>query len=123
MNPEQVLASSPDVIAIGGTNWSPDGNIMRLGFYATSKQASEHLGLYAKRAGWLDLTAIKTGRLYAIHYNYFIRPYNFAGVEAMAKYLYPKEFANLNSEKDIADFFNKYMLVKYSGIFSADWSK
>ena len=123
MNPEQVLASNPDVIVIGGANWTPDGNIMRLGFYATPKGASEHLNLYTKRAGWSDLAAIKNGRLYAIHFNYTVHPYNFAGVEAMAKMLYPKEFADLNPEKDMAEFFNKYMPVKYTGIFSADWIK
>jgi len=123
MNPEQVLVSNPDVIVIGGANWNPDGNIMRLGFYATKQSASQHLDLYTKRAGWTDLTAIKTGRLHSIHYNYFIRPYNFAGVESMAKFLYPKEFKDLNPEKDVAEFFDKYMPVKYSGIYSADWSK
>ena len=123
MNPEQVLVSNPDVIVIGGANWTPDGNIMRLGFYATPKSASEHLNLYTKRAGWSDLAAIKNGRLHAIHFNYTVHPYNFAGVEAMAKMLYPKEFADLNPEKDMAEFFKKYMPVKYSGIFSADWKK
>ena len=121
LNPENVLVANPDVIVIGGANWNPDGNIMRLGFFATPEKASEHLGLYAKRAGWCGLSAIKNNRLHAIHFNYFIHPYNFAGVEAMAKFLYPKEFADLNPEKDMAEFFGKYMPVKYSGIFSADW--
>jgi len=121
LNPETVLVANPDVIVIGGANWNPDGNIMRLGFYATPEKASEHLGLYAKRAGWSGLSAIKNGRLHAIHFNYFIHPYNFAGVEAMAKFLYPKEFADLNPEKDMAEFFSRYMPVKYTGIFSADW--
>ncbi len=121
LNPEQVLVSNPDVIVIGGASWKQDGNIMRLGFSATREDASAHLGLYTKRAGWPDLSAIKDGRLHALHFNYFIHPYNFAGVEAMAKFLYPKEFADLDPEKDMAEFFEKYMPVKYSGVFSADW--
>lgn len=123
MNPEQVLVANPDVIVIGGANWNPDGNIMRMGFYVTPQSASDHLALYTQRAGWPDLAAVKTGRLHSLHFNYFVHPYNFAGVEAMAKFLYPKEFADLDPEKDMAEFFDKYMPVKYSGRFSADWIK
>jgi iron complex transport system substrate-binding protein len=123
MNPEQVLAANPDVIVIGGANWNPDGNIMRMGFFVTQQSASDHLGLYTKRAGWSDLNAIKNSRLHSIHYNYHIYPYNFAGVEAAAKFLYPKEFSDLDPEKDMKEFFDKYMPVKYSGRFSVNWIK
>jgi iron complex transport system substrate-binding protein len=123
MNPEQVLVSDPDVIVIGGANWNPDGNIMRLGYYATTESASAHLSLYAKRPGWSDLTAIKTGRLHAIHFNISIYPFNFAGVEAMAKFLYPDQFSDLDPDKDLLEFFDQYMSVKYAGTFWADWSK
>jgi iron complex transport system substrate-binding protein len=117
------LAANPDVIVIGGANWSPNGDIMRMGFYVTSPGASEHLAKYTKRAGWSDLSAIKNGRLHALHFNYSVHPYNFAGVEAMAKFLYPDKFSDLDPEKDMKEFFDKYMPVKYSGRFSADWIK
>ncbi len=123
MNPEKILAANPDVIVIGGANWNPDGNIMRLGFYATPQSVSEHLNLYTQRAGWPDLAAIKNGRLYALHFNYGVHPYNFAGVEAMAKFLYPDQFSDLDPEKDMKDFFDKYMPVKYSGVFSGSWQQ
>lgn len=123
MNPEQILAADPDVIVIGGANWNPDGDIMRMGFYVTAESAGEHLGLYAKRPGWQDLSAVKNGRLHALHFNYFVHPYNFAGVEAMVKFLYPEEFADLDPEKDMKEFFDRYMPVEYSGRFTADWIK
>jgi iron complex transport system substrate-binding protein len=123
LNLEQILVANPDVIVIGGANWNPDGNIMRMGFYVTPQSASDHLALYTKRAGWSDLSAIKNDRLYALHFNYFVHPYSFAGVEAMAKFLYPDKFTDLDPEKDMKDFFDKYMPVKYSGLFSADWIK
>ena len=123
MNPEQILTANPDVIVIGGANWNPDGNIMRMGFYVTPESASEHLALYTKRAGWADLSAIKNGRLHSLHFNYFVHPYNFAGVEAMVKFLYPDKFADLDPEKDMKEFFDKYMPVEYSGRFSADWTR
>ncbi|RII34395.1 ABC transporter substrate-binding protein [Clostridium chromiireducens] len=123
LNAEKVLASNPDIIIIGGANWNPTDNIMRLGFFATQESASEHLSLYTQRAGWSDLNAIKNGRLHALHYNLYGRPYGFAGVEEMAKMLYPKEFSDLDPEKDIQEFFSKYMEMPYSGIQWAKWHK
>lgn len=123
MNPEQILTADPDVVVIGGANWNPDGNIMRFGFYVTPKQVNDHLELYTQRAGWSDLDAIKNGRLYGLHFNYTVHPYNYAGLEAMAKFLYPEEFSDLNPEGDMKEFFDKYMPVEYSGTFSGGWEK
>jgi iron complex transport system substrate-binding protein len=123
LNPERVLSENPDIIIIGGANWNPDGNIMRMGFFVTQQGASDHLDMYTKRAGWSELKAVKNKRLYSIHYNLYNKPFGFAGVEAMAKILYPDEFKDLNPEKDIDDFFNKYMPVKFSGTFWASWGK
>jgi iron complex transport system substrate-binding protein len=122
LNPEKVLSSDPDVIVIGGANWDPTANIMRLGFYATDESASDHLKQYTQRAGWSDLPAIKNKRLYAVHFNIFVRPYSFAGAEAMAKMLYPDKFADLDPEKDLKDFFQQFMPLPYSGVTSATWS-
>lgn len=122
LNPEKVLTANPDVIVIGGANWDPNADIMRMGYYVTQEQASAHLSEYAQdRPGWSDLSAIKNRRLYAVHFNYTVYPYNYCGVEAMAKFLFPDEFKDLNPEKDRKEFFQKYMPVKNSGLFSADW--
>ncbi len=41
----------------------------------------------------------------------------------MAKFLYPDQFSDLDPEKDMKDFFDKYMPVKYSGVFSGSWQQ
>lgn len=123
LNAEKVLTSNPEIIIIGGANWNPTDNIMRLGFFATEQSASEHLSLYTQRAGWSDLNAIKNGRIYALHYNLYGRPYGFAGVEEMAKMLYPTEFSDLDPDKDIQEFFEKYIEMPYSGVQWAKWNK
>jgi iron complex transport system substrate-binding protein len=123
LNPEKVLTADPDIIVIGGANWSPNGDIMRMGFSATQKAASDHLGEYSKRAGWSDLAAIKNDRLYSIHFNVFIYPYNFVGTEAMAKMLYPDQFKDIDPQKDMKDFISKYMPYSYSGAFWARWKQ
>ncbi|MDR3602303.1 MAG: hypothetical protein P4L49_17760 [Desulfosporosinus sp.] len=59
--------------------------------------------------------------MHAIHFNDTVRLYSFAGAEAMTKFLYPQESEDLKPEKDLAEFFGKYMSVGCSGTFSADW--
>jgi iron complex transport system substrate-binding protein len=41
----------------------------------------------------------------------------------MAKMLYPKEFKDLNPEKDIKNFFSEYMEMPFSGTFWAQGQK
>ncbi len=122
MNPEQVLVEDPEVIIIGGANWNTPG-IMKLGFFANEKTAREHLTLYTQREGWEGLPAVKNERVNAIHFHYHAYPYFFAGVQATAKALYPEEFADVDPEREMQAFFDKYMPFSYSGIHSVKWSK
>jgi len=121
MNPERILTRNPELIVIGGSNWDPASNIMRLGFQADARQAIAHLGEYTQRTGWSGLSAIRNHRLYALHYNYYGRPYSFACFEAMAKMLYPNDFQDLDPEKDLTCFFGKYLPFPYSGLHSVQW--
>jgi iron complex transport system substrate-binding protein len=49
--------------------------------------------------------------------------YGFAGFEEMAKMLYPAKFNDLDPDKDIQEFFSKYMEMPYSGIQWTEWDK
>jgi iron complex transport system substrate-binding protein len=49
--------------------------------------------------------------------------YGFAGFEEMAKMLYPAKFNDLDPDKDIQEFFSKYMEMSYSGIQWTEWDK
>jgi len=121
LNPERVLTRDPDVIVIGGANWNPTANIMRMGFQVTAPKAIAHLTEYTHRVGWAGLKAIRHHRLYALHYNYYGRPYTFACFEAMAKMLYPASFQDLDPERDLALFFAKFLPFTYSGLHSVAW--
>jgi iron complex transport system substrate-binding protein len=120
LNPERIITRNPDLIVIGGSNWDPVSNIMRMGFLVTPDIAKRHLTEYTQRLGWSDLKAIRNERLYGLHYNYG-PAWEFTCFEAMVKMLYPDDFQDLDPEKDMAAFFAKYMLVPYSGVHSVRW--
>ena len=121
LNPEIVISSNPDIIMIGGANWSQTSNIMRFGYFVTEEQAKEHLGEYTSRAGWSDLSAIKNGKLCGFHFNYAKYPFGFAMIEYVAKQLWPEEFKDVDPEADLKEFFSEYMPVEYSGVFFANY--
>jgi iron complex transport system substrate-binding protein len=123
LDPEIVLTDDPDVIVIGGSNWDKTSDIMRLGYYVTDEQASDHLGEYVnQRSGWKDLKAIKSKRLYCVHFNSTIYPFRFSIIESMAQMLWPEELSDLDPQVDLEEFFKLYMPVEYSGEFAAQWS-
>jgi iron complex transport system substrate-binding protein len=94
---------------------------MRMGFQVTAAKAVTHLTEYTHRTGWAGLKAIRAHRLYALHYNCYGRPYSFACFEAMAKMLYPANFQDLDPERDLALFFEKFLPFAYSGLHSVHW--
>lgn len=120
LDPEIVLSKDPDVIVIGGSNWDKKSNIMRLGYFVTEEQASEHLQEYiTNRRGWDNLSAVKNKRLYCVHFNAEIYPFSFSIIEYMAQMLWPEEFADLDPQADLEEFFEKYMPIDYSGLFAS----
>ncbi|MFP3156554.1 ABC transporter substrate-binding protein [Lachnospiraceae bacterium ZAX-1] len=124
LDQEIVLTADPDIIVIGGSNWDQTSNIMRMGYYVAPEAAIAHLDEYvASRPGWNVLPAIQNERLYSIHFNGTVYPFNFAVYEYMAKMLWTDEFADIDPQADLEEFFELYMPVKYSGMFAGQWHK
>lgn len=121
LNPEIVLTKDPDMIMIGGANWNPTANIMRFGYFMNEEDSKKHLEEYTKRAGWIDLSAIKNGKLYGFHFNYAKYPYGFAMIEYIGKKLWPEQFKDIDPKADLKEYFSKYMPIEYSGVFFEDW--
>jgi iron complex transport system substrate-binding protein len=122
LDPEEILSSDPDVIVVGGSNWSATDNIMRMGYYQTEDAAAKHLGEYiTARDGWDKLSAVLNHRLYSVHFNAEVYPFSFAIFEALAQDIYPEDLSDLTPQADLEEFFTKYMPYSYSGTFFAKW--
>ena len=62
LNPEQILASDPDVIIATGSNWvnsKPEGGYVSLGYDARPEQSREQLRRLAEQPGWSTLQAVR----------------------------------------------------------------
>lgn len=113
---EYVVKANPDIIVITGLNWRPvDG--MQLGYCATQDEALRLLAGYARRTGWSGLKAYKSRRFFGLFHGFAFHIYGFAGLESLAKILYPDEFRDIDPVADLAAFHARFMPVKLTGVW------
>jgi iron complex transport system substrate-binding protein len=123
INPEYLLTVDPDVIVISGSYWPSTDDSMRLGYHATEADSKALLQAFTGRGGWNDLSAVQNGRVHSIFHGFSFRIYNFAGIQAFAKWLYPDLFADIDPSADFEEFHNRFMPVDYSGVWTLDLTK
>ncbi|WP_367066729.1 ABC transporter substrate-binding protein [Oryzisolibacter sp. LB2S] len=122
INPEQVLASQPDVVLITGTETAKSPTALRIGQGVPRKEVAERLSGWAQRPGWGTLPAIKGQRLHALYQGASRTQADYTMVQYIAKALYPTVFPDLNPEQNYINFYKKYLPVVPQGTFATDLS-
>jgi len=117
INPEYLLDANPDVIMISGSYWPDTPGSMRLGYYADPKESRELLLAFTERPGWDTISAVKNNKVCSIFHGFSFRIYNFAGIQAFAKWFYPDEFEDLDPEESIKEYHERFLPVEYSGVW------
>lgn len=117
ISPEYLINESPEVIIISGSNWSGTEGSMKLGFYAEAADSVARLTKFTERAGWDTISAVQNGRVYGIYHGLSFRIYNFAGIQAFAKWFYPEEFADVDPAENFQEFYDKFMPVELTGVW------
>ena len=110
IDPELVLDANPDYIILSGIN---DG---WLDILNETKDIKFDI---INRNGWSDLDAIQNKNLYEFAHSTSRSIFAFYPSLKMAKIFYPEEFADLDPEARLDEFFDKFMLLD-SGI--STWS-
>ncbi|WP_430512924.1 ABC transporter substrate-binding protein [Pannonibacter phragmitetus] len=118
INPEQVLASKPDVIVIAGTESRKNPTSMLMGEGVTKDEALERLKGFTTRAGWNELPAVQNGRFYGVYQGASRTLADQAMLQFFAKVLYPDLFTDLNPEETYREFYKKYLPVAPEGTFT-----
>lgn len=119
INPEQVLASKPDVVMISGTENDNKTNaeIMSMGIGITEADTQKRLLGFTQRTGWNNLPAVKSGRVYGLYHTASRSLLDLASSQFIAKALYPELFKDLNPEQSYLDFHKKYLPILPQGTF------
>lgn len=119
MNPEQVLASKPEVIFISGreTELNKNSEALVMGVDIPKKEALRRLKGFESRTGWSELPAIQNKKLFALYQGASRTLADQAMIQYMAKAMYPDLFAELEPNQTYLEFHKKYLPVVPNGTF------
>lgn len=122
INPEQVIASNPEIIVVTGSDWtnspsvSADGPTyvnVGPGADAAAEQSRQALAALMEQPAFTDARAVKDGKVYAIWHQFYASPYQFAPIQQMAKWFHPDLFADLDPDATFREFHERFLPVPY----------
>lgn len=123
---EKVLQAQPEVIIATGGQWSEyedssgnkSVNHAHIGYgYDTDEAASTLANLITATPGSEAWKAPQEKKLYGIWHQFYDSPYNIFAMEAMAKWLNPDAFSDVDPAADFAQFHEEWMPFKADGTF------
>jgi iron complex transport system substrate-binding protein len=113
---EYVLAQDPEVyIAAGGPHLPGRGNF-RIGPGISSTTVRDQLAAIRGEPGLGELPAIAAGRAHALWLNFFHAPTHIVAVEAMAKWIHPELFGDLDPAATLTEI-NRVLAVPMEGTY------
>ena len=116
-----ILAKDPQVILFLGTKWASSDDFLKLGFEGTASEAKRVIdSVFDNRNGYKELQAYKNDEVYSVGFTLSRDVWDFAAFEYVATSLFPDQF-NYDYEKDLKEFFSKFMPVKYAGLWFYDY--
>ena len=112
LDKEYVLSQNPDVILIGGSIWTgtnTDSDQMRMGLTVASAMSQERLQGFMTRDGWSGLNAVKNGEVYGVDHGSLRFMGDYVYTLAIAKAIYPDVFEDVDPQKEMENFYAKYL--------------
>ncbi len=117
VNPEQVVAARPEVVIVTGSNWklfTPDGTWVGVGPGADQAVARARLARLMERPAYRTLPVATSGRVHAIWHQFYDSPYQFVAIQAIAKWLHPTLFADIDPDATFREFHARFLPLPYS---------
>ncbi|WP_225768362.1 ABC transporter substrate-binding protein [Inquilinus sp. Marseille-Q2685] len=116
LNPEQIVASKPDVVVVTGSNWTlyeTAGAWVGVGPGADRDASRARLEALMKRPAFTTIPATQSGRVHAIWHQFYDSPYQFVAIQALAKWIHPDLFADLDPDATFRAFHERFLPVEY----------
>ncbi len=121
---EYLLTNQPQVYigtAIGAasaTSKTPTRIVLGAGVDPAVARAS--LARALDRRGIAELEAVKQGRAHAIWHHFYNSPLNVVAVQAIAKWLHPERFADLDPAATLRTLYARFQPVPLAGVYWID---
>ncbi len=117
---ELLLTDPPDVYigtAIGSAQTAGERAWLALGAGVPEAVARTTLARSLERPGIADLDAIRAGRAHAVWHHFYNSPFNVAAVQAMAQWLHPELFPDLDPEALLAGMHRRFQPFELDGAY------
>lgn len=118
INPEQVIASNPDLIVVTGSDWTNSANAE--GFVSVgpgtadgAEVSREVLASLVEAPAFTGSSAVAEGNVHAIWHQFYASPYQFVAIEAMAKWFHPDLFADVDPDATFKEFYDRFLPIDY----------
>lgn len=117
---EFVIDRDPDVyIPTGGPHMAArDGFVVGPQF--SPEQSLETLRRVASRRGISSLSAVRNGRTHGLSHQLINSPVDVVATEALAKWIHPELFADLNPRATLNEINERFLAVPYRGDYWTD---
>jgi iron complex transport system substrate-binding protein len=116
VNPEQIIAANPDQVIITGSNWElyvPGGAWVGVGSGADKAKARDKLAALMKRPAYTGVKAVRDNQVHAVWHQFYNSPYQFIAIQAMAKWLHPDLFKDIDPEQTMKALYDRFLPVPY----------
>jgi iron complex transport system substrate-binding protein len=118
---EYLLSVQPDVYigtAIGASRSAKSGSFrVTLGAGVSKESARASLRHALTRTGFAELNAVGNRRAFAIWHSFYDSPFNVAALQAIAKWLHPRLFADIDPDQTLQTLYARFQPVPLSGIY------
>ncbi|WDR02837.1 ABC transporter substrate-binding protein [Devosia algicola] len=118
INPEQVIASNPDVVVVTGSDWTHIANGKSFvsvgpGTEGVADASRAALKALVEAPAFTGSTALKTNNVHAIWHQFYNSPYHFVAVQQLAKWFHPEPFGDLDPEATFKEFSEKFLPIDF----------
>lgn len=120
LNLEYVISRDPAVyIASGGPHMKKAGGLV-LGAGFSKDEAQASLAKVSQRRGIAGLTALKTKQTHGISHQLVNSPLDIVAVEAIAQWVHPELFADVDPAKTLEEVNSRFLAIPYEGLYWVD---
>ena len=120
VNPEKLIVEDPAYLLMTGANWSksnPGNKAVWLGYEAQPEKAQEQIRGLVQRPGFAELSAVKNKKVMAIYHQFYQSPYHFVAIQALAKWIHPDKFKDLDPQATYQELHQKFLPIPLTGLF------
>lgn len=117
---EQLITSNPDAYLMTGADWGSTykQNIgVPLGYHADRTLSLQRMQHLLSRNGVNVLNAAKNQRAMTVYHQFYDNPLNVLVVEAIAKFLHPDLFKDLDPQADLEKVHSEMLKQPFDGVF------